>query len=235
MRLRVRELALCAFVILPCTHYSIANAGSPPDRGGGQVSARKPDLKSAERVYDEAEQARKSGNDAVAQKRYADAFKELAPLAKQGDAQAEVLVGKLYLMGYGTSKDPQQANKLFRAAAQQGNADAQFFLGAPNVLHHQSIAEGMNWLELSAEQGNQDAQLLLGHTYLQGIQGAVTRDPVQADKWLTLAARNNLPFYQFQLEGAERQISAADIAKGKILAAAWKPKHGVRPQQTKSF
>jgi TPR repeat protein len=129
----------------------------------------------------------------------------------------------MYLMGYGTPADPDKANKLFAAAAQQGNADAQFFLGARSVLHRQNVAAGMKWLELSAEQGNRDAQLLLRHTYLQGIQGAITRDPVQANKWLRLAAKDNLPFYKLQLEGAEWQMSAADIAKGKTLAAAWKP------------
>jgi len=77
--------------------------------------------------------------------------------------------------------------------------------------------------QLSAEQGNQDAQLLLGHTYLQGIQGAVARDPVQADKWLRLAAKDNLPFYKLQLEGAERQMSAADVAKGQILENVAEP------------
>ena len=87
----------------------------------------------------------------------------------------------------------------------------------------------MKWLELSAEQGNQDAQLLLGHTYLQGIPGVVARDPVQADKWLRLAAKDNLPFYKLQLDGAERQMSAADLAKGETLAAAWKHKIDQRP------
>jgi hypothetical protein len=235
MRFWVCMLAMCAFVILPCTHFGVARAGSLPDHNGEELSAEQADLKSAERVYNEAERARKGGNEVVAQKLYASAFRELTPFGKQGDAQAKVLLGKLYLMGYGAPKDPEQANKLFTAAAEQGDRDAQFFVGAPSVLHHQNIAQGMHWLELSAEQGNQDAQLLLGHTYLQGIQGAVPPDAVQADKWLRLAAQNNLPFYKLQLEGAERQISAADIARGKTLAAAWKPKHGVRPQQTKTF
>lgn len=229
MLLWLRPFALGTFAILLCAQFGSARAETPPARRGEQTSVGRMDLKSAERSYNEAEQIRKKGNNAAAQKDYATAFKELAPLAKQGDPRAEVLLGKMYLMGYGAPKDPDQANKLFRAAAGQGNADAQFFLGAPSVLHHQNISDGMKWLKLSAEQGNQDAQLLLGHTYLQGVQGAVTRDPAQADKWLRLAARNNLPFYKLQLEGAERQMSAADIAKGKTLAAAWKPKHGLRP------
>ena len=83
-------------------------------------------------------------------------------------------------------------------------------------------------MRLSAEQGNQDAQLLLGQAYFQNLK-ELQPDPVQADMWLRLAAKDNLPFYQLQLEAAERQMNADQIAKGKALAAAWKPKHGLRP------
>ena len=55
------------------------------------------------------------------------------------------------------------------------------------------------------------------------------RDMVQADMWMRLAANDNLPFYQLQVEGAERQMNPADIKRAAALAAAWKPKHGLRP------
>jgi len=229
MRLSPRSFALGALVIFLCALPTLAMAQSPSGHRDAQISAEQADLESAERTYTAAEQTRKQGNNAAAQKSYAIAFKELTPLAKEGNAQAEVLLGTMYLMGYSAPVDPDRADKLFTAAAQQGNADAQFFLGARSVLHHQNVANGMKWLELSAGQGNQDAQLLLGRTYLQGIQGAVARDPIQADKWLRLAAKDNLPFYKLQLEGAERQMSAADVAKGQTLAAAWKPRTSPAP------
>ena len=86
----------------------------------------------------------------------------------------------------------------------------------------------MNWLHLSAEQGNQDAQYLLGKTYSQGVQG-VPRDPVQAEMWLWLAAQNNLAFYQGELLSAERQMTMDQMAHGRALAVAWKPKTGLKP------
>jgi uncharacterized protein len=168
-----------------------------------------------------------SARAAYQKKDYATAFKELGPLAKQGNAEAEVLLGRMYLMGYGVLKDPDEADKLFWAAAEQGNADAEFFVGAPSVMRHQNVNDGLKWLRLSADQGNQDAQLLLGKTYLQGIGSDLPRDPVQADMWLRLAANHNLPFYQNELLVAEQRINAADIAKGKALAAVWRPKHRV--------
>ena len=171
------------------------------------------DLESAKRAYKQAD--------------YATALKELTPLAKQGNPEAEILLGRMYLRGYGVLKDPDQAWDLFQAAAKQGNADGEFFIGARSVMRHVDIAEGLNYLKLSADQGNQDAQLLLGKTYLEGIGSDLPRDPVQAEMWVQLAAKNNLDFYQSELSAAERQMSPDQIAKGKALAQAWKPKHGL--------
>jgi len=171
-----------------------------------------------------------SANRAYEQKDYATALKELAPLAEQGNAEAQFDLGRMYLMGQGVLKDPDQAIKWFKASAAQGNANAQFFLGSFYLMPHRDISEGLKWLRLSAEQGNQDAQLFLGKAYLDGSE-ELRRDPVQADMWLRLAAEKNLEFYQNELRAAERQMTAGQTAKGKALAEAWKPKHGLRPDE----
>jgi hypothetical protein len=49
--------------------------------------------------------------------------------------------------------------------------------------------------------------------------------------WLRLAAKDNLEFYENALRAAERQMTSDQIAKGKALAAAWKPKHGLRADE----
>jgi TPR repeat protein len=167
---------------------------------------------------------------AYQQKDYATAFKELTPLAGKGNADAQFILGKMYWKGEGVLKDPEQAMKLFKASAMQGNADAQFFLGSIYLLPHKDVAEGVKWVRLSAEQGNQDAQWLLGKAYLQGDQ-ELPRDAVQAEMWLVLAARDNLEFYENALRAAERQMTPDEIAHGKALAAAWKPKHGLQPDE----
>ena len=167
------------------------------------------DLKSAKRAYE--------------QKDYVAAIKEFRPMAEQGNAEAQLYLGKLYMMGQGVLKDQDEAIKWFKASAEQGNADAQFFLGSSYLLPHTNIAEGVKWLRLSAEQGQQDAQLLLGKTYLQGDKD-VPRDPVQAEMWLRLAAKNNLDFYQTELASGEGQMTSDQIAQGKAMAASWKPK-----------
>lgn len=177
------------------------------------------DLTSAKRAYE--------------QKDYVTAFKELTPLAAQGNPEAQLILGKMYLKGQGVLQDPEQAIQWFKASGEQGNADAQFFLGSIYLLPHTDIAGGMKWLRLSAEQGNQDAQLLLGKTYIEGLP-EVPRDPVQAEMWLWLAAKDNLPFYQNELANAEKQMTNDQIQKGRAQAAAWKPTHGLRPEQKPS-
>ena len=194
MRFWLQRYALGALAILFCSTHFVCIAA---------------DLESAKRAY--------------AQKDYAVAFKEFSPLAEQGNANAQLYLGKMYLMGQGVLQDANQAMKWLKASALQGNADAQFFVGSYFVLPHRDIAEGVKWLRLSADQGQQDAQLLLGKTYLQGDKD-LPRDPVQAEMWMRLAAKNNLEFYESELRAAEAQMSAEQIARGKVLADAWKPK-----------
>jgi TPR repeat protein len=169
-----------------------------------------------------------SGKRAYEQKDYATALKEFAPLAEQGNAAAQLFLGRMYMMGQGVLKDSDQAIKWFKASASQGNAEAQFFLGTMYLLPQKDIAEGVKWLRLSAEQGQQDAQLILGKAYLQGAK-ELPRDPVQAEMWLRLAAKGNLEFYQNELLAAEAQMTPEQIAKGKALAEAWKPKVASAP------
>jgi TPR repeat protein len=137
----------------------------------------------------------------------------------------------MYMMGQGVLKDSDQAIKWLKSSAIQGNADAQFFVGSYYLLPHRDIPEGVKWLRLSAEQGHQDAQLLLGKAYLQGDKD-LPRDPVQAEMWLQLAAKNNLDFYQAELRTGEGQMTAEQIARGRALAAAWKPKVAATSPQT---
>ena len=172
------------------------------------------DLASAKRDYQE--------------KNYDAALKESTPLAEGGNADAQALLGRMYMMGQGVNQDRDRAMKWFKAAAVQGNADAEFLLGSMYLLPQQDVSEGMKWLRLSADQGQQDAQLLLGKSYLQGDKD-LPRDPVQADMWLRLAAKNNLDFYQNELRAAEGQMTADQIAAGKALADTWKAKATAAP------
>jgi TPR repeat protein len=175
--------------------------------------------------FDSAMRAYEKGDHVVA-------FKEFSAVAEQGNEEAQLIVGKMYMLGQGVEKDSEQAIKWFKVAAGQGNADAQFFLGAMYLLPQKDIPEGLKWLKRSADQGFQDAQFLLGMTYLKGQNFA--HDAVQADMWLRLAAAHGGEFYESQLHESERQMTPDQIAQGKALAEAWKPEAAtVSKEETK--
>ncbi len=177
------------------------------------------DIESAKRAYH--------------QRDFVTAVKEFTELANSGDSDAQLFLGRMYLIGQGVPKDLDQAMRWFRASAAQGDPDAQFFLGSMLVLPQKDIAEGLKWIRLSAEQGVKDAQLLLGKVYMKGGK-ELPRDMAQADMWMRLAAKDNKEFYQNELRAAERQMTREQIAKGEALAAAWTPKTRVTPRESGS-
>jgi hypothetical protein len=86
-------------------------------------------------------------------------------------------------------KDYAKAAKLFRKAAEAGNASAQFELGliyddGQGVA--QDYKQAMAWYEKAAAQGNAPAQYNLGVLYGQGH--GVAQDPKQAASWYEKAA-----------------------------------------------
>src|SRR5437588_2016936 len=163
-----------------------------------------------------------AGQRAYEQKDYGSAMKELTPLAHAGKVDAQILLGKMYMLGQGVPKDADLALKWFRAAADQGNAQAQFFLGAMYLLPAKDVPEGLRWLSLSAEQGTPDAQLLLGMAYLKGTD--LPHDLVAADMWLHLDDSKGDKLARSHCERAERPMTPDQIAKARTLATEWKAK-----------
>src|ERR1700730_4103544 len=68
-------------------------------------------------------------NTAYRNKDYATAMAELRPLAVQGDADAQLLVGFMYQDGEGVQKDSAEAIHWYKLSADQGNKNAQFNMG----------------------------------------------------------------------------------------------------------
>src|SRR5262249_27550557 len=99
-----------------------------------------------------------------------------------------------------------EAQKWYRMAAEQGNAEGELQLGSLlvtkgvadefyNKIHGQSddaetiatLKESMMWLRASAEQGNLDAQKSLG-IFCPGVFKTVGGTPQEAYKWYRKAA-----------------------------------------------
>jgi TPR repeat protein len=76
-----------------------------------------------------------------------------------------------------------------RKAANQGQADAQFLLGARYESGKgitQDYKEAVKWYRMAADQGYARAQLLLGIMYEKGK--GTTQDHKEAAKWYRMAA-----------------------------------------------
>ncbi|HHF3866820.1 TPA: tetratricopeptide repeat protein, partial [Haemophilus influenzae] len=85
----------------------------------------------------------------------------IQPLAEQGNASSQVLLGNMYYSGLGVKQDDFEAVKWYRKAAEQGYAAAQFNLGvmyADGRGVKQDDFEAMNWYRKAAEQGYAAAQ-----------------------------------------------------------------------------
>ena len=96
------------------------------------------------------------GDDAIRQGDYATALKEWKPLAEQGHAQAQGLLGMIYHFGLGVPQDYYKALKWYTLSAEQGFTPSQFELGqfyhfGDGVL--QDYKAAVKWYTLSAEQG----------------------------------------------------------------------------------
>ena len=90
---------------------------------------------------------------AYKQRDYATALKLLRPLAEQGNAAAQNVLGVMYEIGRGVPQDDMEAVKWYRLSAEQGRASAQYNLG---VMYDkgqgvpQDYVRAHMWLNLAA-------------------------------------------------------------------------------------
>ena len=111
----------------------------------------------------------------------------------------------------------------FRPLAEQGNAEAQFNLGAMYNFGYgvpQDYAEGMKWLRKAAEQGNAPAQYNLGIMYAMGT--GVSTNNVRAYMWWSLAKAQGQVKAAGNLKILRERMTPAQIAKAQALAAEWR-------------
>jgi TPR repeat protein len=113
--------------------------------------------------------------------------------AEQGYVPAEVGMGEMYLMDAKTGPVPNyaDADRWLRLAAIQGDAEAQFWLGAGyerGLFGTIDYREALRWLRKAAAQGLPDAQYSLGGMYDAG-EGVPESDEMAA-RWYRKAAEH---------------------------------------------
>lgn len=111
-----------------------------------------------------------------------------------------------------------------QAAAEKGDADAQFALGSAYQMGEgvpQNDMKGVYWMKKAANQSNLDAQYNLGMAYRGGY--GVPRDLVTAYMWLELAV-NGGSIKAFDLRrDVSMDMSLTQIDEAKYRAKRWKP------------
>ena len=122
---------------------------------------------------------------------YAMAMRLWLPLAEQGNARAQYILGLNYAKGQGVPQDYAEAANWYRKAAEQGDADAQYNLGTmyrDGQGVPQDWAEAAKWWRMAAEQGDAGAQYNLAHILLLEAVARESQDRTEAIKWLRMAA-----------------------------------------------
>ncbi len=147
-------------------------------------------------------------------------LQETKTKAEAGDADAQNLLGDMYLKCAGTPQDYKEAAKWYRLAADQNNASAQAHLGelyeaGQGVVRDE--AQAAQWYQRAAELGNVAAQYSLAVLYVTG-RGLALND-TEAVRWYRMAAERGYDLAQYNL--GERSIAGKSMPKHKVEAYKW--------------
>lgn len=154
------------------------------------------------------------------------AYSILMPLAEQGNADAQCLIGVMYNNGEGVETNKNEAFKWFKLAAEQGLSECQVEL----AFIYQSMGkknEAFKWSLLAAKQNQVTAQRLVGTMYLEGR--GIDKDEKEGFMWIKLASENQNKKTEYEslfflgllyAEGIgteKNKIKAAEMFKKSII------------------
>jgi hypothetical protein len=182
---------------------------SPNFRELQTLSAPEPDAQTTEKLADA--QSRATQKD--------------TQMAEEGDSAAQVRLAARYEKGQDDlSKNCFEALDLYRKAAEQGNAQAQYNVGRmyySGECMGQSLSEAARWLKMAAERGFSDAQQLYGRMYFNGE--GVARDNVAACMWMILAASRGNAQAKNLLKLMSAQLTQEELSMAREKAGSWTP------------
>jgi TPR repeat protein len=151
---------------------------------------------------------------------YTKAHQLLWPLADQGNAVAQEILGFMYARGEGMQRDDAVALQWFTLAAEAGRADAQFELGHMYRDGLGVTADGkaaLLWFRRAAEQGKTDACNSVGELYL-GSSG-IPADAAAALAWFLRAAEGGSAQAMYNI--GLRYAGGQGVDRDEIEAFKW--------------
>ena len=152
---------------------------------------------------------------------YAHAFRLFEPLAANGDANAQFMLGLMYANGHGVAQNFYEAAKMYRRAGNQGHIGAQVNLGS---LFDECLGNGpcnseeaANWYRRAADSGDAVAQYNLGVMY--GIGRGVAEDEWTAKILFRKSAEQGYAPAQYNLAVSYERGLGGPV--DRIEAYAW--------------
>jgi TPR repeat protein len=165
------------------------------------------------------------GMEALKNGDYETALRELEPLAKQGNGNAQFNLGLMYDIGKGVIRNYKEAAKWYRKGAEQGGRKSQYNLGVMYLNGRgvdQDHREAFKLFHVSSENGLPEAQHNLGLAYLLGR--GVTPNGLYGYMWLHLAAdQGHAPAIQARAI-VEDKMSPGEVSAGREFAEICKAK-----------
>lgn len=161
-----------------------------------------------------------TGYTAFQEQNYGIALAELRPLAEQGDARAQYLMGVAYFEAKGVPQDDGQAAEWYLKSAEQGIPNAQAVMGYLYGTGRgvtQSDVESTKWYRKAADQGDPEAQYNLGSSYFAGR--GIEKDDAEGILWFRKAAENGYPAtVQWFQDAASEGYPPAQFHLGEMIA-----------------
>ena len=121
--------------------------------------------------------------------RYEQAYKELLPLAINGDPKAQFIVGRMYANGTPVPQSDEEAVRWYRLAAEQDFSPGQHDLASMYFYGYgveKDLPQAVHWWQIAARLGHIEAQVRLGYIYLKGKD--IGQDATKAAEWFLMAA-----------------------------------------------
>lgn len=143
--------------------------------------------------------------------------------AENGNVQDQSDLGFRYSSGDGISKNVPEAVKWWRKAADQGDTDSQYMLGATYYDGDEGIpkdyAEALKWNKKAAAQGESGSLRMLGDAYFEGC--GVPKDNVKAHAWYSLALAAGNKYAGKTIIFLEEEMTQVQIAESQRQAKEW--------------
>ncbi|WP_296445776.1 tetratricopeptide repeat-containing serine protease family protein [Rhodoferax sp. UBA5149] len=162
------------------------------------------------------------GKEAFAKAQYADARKELAEPASQGDAEAMALMGDMLMRGRGGPRDELKAREYILQAHENGSNRGTFVLGLLYLygnLVNKNEAKGIELVKQAAEKGYAPAQSQFGAWIGNGVYGYEKNETV-ALTWFKEAATQKDASAMNWL-GFFYENGKAGLAQDPLIALDW--------------